>query len=196
MQLELIELTIVGLVLLPLVILSILFLLDSQKSEGRGKKTSIYGFLTFIMMFTYLFVNWILPLFVTVDITFIVILFGSAFTFLPVWVVSFTKPDLMESMRIPLAIMFLVVWAVYVIPRLLLATSFATYFLAVVFAITIIFLLLRVKDDNKVILLILGLLLVYLERAWTLFDILIEFVVVTIGFWLVLIWYLLNRRSS
>ena len=57
MQLELLELTIVGLVLLPLVLLAVLSLLDFLKSEGREKMTAIYGFLTFILMFMYFLVN-------------------------------------------------------------------------------------------------------------------------------------------
>jgi hypothetical protein len=196
MQLELLELTIVGLVLIPLVILAILFLLDFQKSEGREKMTAIYGFLTFILVFFYFFVNLILPIFITVDVVIIVVLYGCAFTFMPVWVASYTKPDLLESWKLPFAIIFFAIWAAYIIPRLFMATNLSIFFLAVVFAISIIFLLLRVMDDYNVILLVLGLALIYLERGWTLFDVLIEYAILIVGIWLVLIWYLLNRRSS
>jgi hypothetical protein len=196
MQLELLELTIVGLVLLPNVVLAILFLLDFQKSEGREKITAIYGFLTFILMFMYFLVNWLLPLFVTVDIAIIIILFGCAITFIPVWVVSLTKPDLLESWKIPFAIIFLAIWAVYTIPRVFMATNLSIYFLAVVFVISIIFLLLGVMEDIKLILLVLALAFIYLERSWTLFDPLIEYAILIVGIWLIVIWYLLNRRSS
>jgi len=196
MQLELLELTILGLVFLPLAILSILFLLEIQKNESREKLNAIYGFLTFILMFMYFFMNWLLPIFVTVDDIFIVILFGCAFAFLPVWVVSFTKSNLMVSYKIPLAIVFFVIWAVYVIPRLMMTINLSFYFLTTVFAISIIFLLIRVVDDRKLILLLFGLLLIYMERGLSFFDVIIEFSLIIVGLWLVLIWYLLRKRGS
>ncbi len=192
MQLELLELSIVGLILLPLVILAILCLLDIQKNDGRARMTAIYGFLTFILMFLYFLVNWLL----TVDVSIIVILFGTVFTFLPVWVVSLTKPDYLESWKIPFAIIFFVIWAVYVVPRLLISLYLAPYFLAAVFAISIIFLLLGLMEDYKSIILIVGLALIYVERAWTFADALIETIVLMVGVWLVLIWYLVNKRSA
>ncbi|MFX0054876.1 MAG: hypothetical protein ACFFAX_11850 [Promethearchaeota archaeon] len=191
MQLELLELTIVGLVLLPLVVLAILFLLDFQKSEGRAKITAIYGFLTFILMFLYFLVNWLF----IVDVSIIVVLFGTAFTFMPVWAISFTKSEYLEKWRIPFAIIFLVIWAAYIVPRLFMALNLSFYFQTIVYALAIIFLLLGVMDDYKVLILITGLALVYLERAWTFADALTETLVLLFGCWLVLIWYLLKKRG-
>jgi hypothetical protein len=191
MQLELLELSIVGLVLLPLVILAILYLLDFQKSDGRAKMTAIYGFLTFILLFLYFVVNW----FVSVDVSLIVVLFGTALTFMPVWVISFTKSEYLENWRIPFAIIFLVIWVAYIVPRLFMALNLSFYFQTIVFALAIIFLLLGVMDDYKVLILITGLVLVYLERAWSFADALTEILVLLLGCWLVLIWYILTKRS-
>jgi hypothetical protein len=191
MQLELLEVSLVGLILLPLIVLAILFLVDFQKSDGRAKMTAIYGFLTFILMFLYFLVNWLL----TVDISIIVILFGTGFTFMPVWVISFTKSEYLEKWRIPFAIIFLVIWAAYIVPRLFMTLYLSFYFLTIVFALAIVFLLLGVMDDYKVLILITGLVLVYLERAWTFADALTETLVLLLGCWLVLIWYLLTRRG-
>ena len=191
MQLELLEISLVGLVLLPLALLAILHLLDLQRSDGRAKMTAIYGFLTFILLFLYFLVNWLL----TVDISIIVILFGTAFTFMPVWVISFTKSEYLEKWRIPFAIIFLVIWVAYVVPRLFTALYLSFYFLTIVFALAIVFLLLGVMDDGKVLILITGLVLIYLERAWTFADALTETLVLLLGCWLVLIWYLLTKRG-
>jgi hypothetical protein len=191
MQLELLEISLVGLVLLPLALLAILHLLDFQKSDGRAKMTAIYGFLTFILMFLYFLVNWLL----TVDVSVIVILFGTAFTFMPVWVISFTKSEYLKKWGIPFAILFLVICVAYIVPRIFMALYLSFYFLTIVFALAIVFLLLGVMDDYKVLILITGLVLVYLERAWTFADALTETIVLLLGCWLVLIWYLLTRRT-
>ena len=191
MQLELLEISLVGLVLLPLALLAILHLLDFQKSDGRAKMTAIYGFLTFILMFLYFLVNWLL----TVDVSVIVILFGTAFTFMPVWVISFTKSEYLKKWGIPFAILFLVICVAYIVPRIFMALYLSFYFLTIVFALAIVFLLLGVMDDYKVLILITGLVLVYLERAWTFADALTETIVLLLGCWLVLIWYLLTRRG-
>jgi len=192
MQLELLEITVVGLILIPLLILAILYLLEFQKSEGRAKMTAIYGFLTFILLFIYFIVNFLTVL----DISIVVLLFGTAFTFMPVWVLSLAKPDWLESWKNIFAILFLAIWAVYVIPRLFMALSLSIYFLAIVFVVSIIFLLPGLMDDYNVIVLILGLALIYLERAWSLFDPIIESLILVAGLWLVFIWYLLNKRST
>jgi hypothetical protein len=191
MQLELLEISLVGLVLLPLALLAILHLLDLQKSDGGAKMTAIYGSLTFILLILYFLVNWLL----TVDISIIVILFGTAFTFMPVWVISFTKSEYLEKWRIPFAIIFLVIWVAYVVPRLFMALYLSFYFLTIVFALAIVFLLLGVMDDGKVLILITGLVLIYLERGWTFADALTETLVLLLGCWLVLIWYLLTKRG-
>ena len=192
MQLEFLELAIAGLILIPPVILAILHLLDFSKTSGRAKMTAIYGFLTFILIFIYFVVNF----FTALDVSIVVLLFGTAFTFMPVWVLSLAKPNWLESWKILFAILFLATWAVYVIPRLFMALSLSVYFLAIVFAISIIFLLPGLMDDFKRIVLVIGLALVYLERAWTLFDPITETLVLVAGLWLVFIWYLLNKRSS
>jgi hypothetical protein len=192
MQLELYELAVVGLILIPPLIIAILHLLDFQRTEGRARMTAIYGFLTFILLFVYFVVNFVLSL----DISIIVISFGSAFTFMPVWVLSYSKPDWLESWKVLLAILFLAIWAVYVIPRLFMALSLSVYFLAVVFALSIIFLLPGLMDDTKRIVLIFGLALVYLERAWTLLDPIIEPLILVAGLWLVFIWYLMTKRAE
>jgi hypothetical protein len=192
MQLELLELTIVGLILIPPVLLAILFLLDIIKSEGRERMTAIYGFLTFILLFIYFLVNW----FALVDVSIIVIFFGTAFTFLPVWVISSTRSELLESWKIPFAIIFFAIWAVYIVPRLLFAMYLSPYFLAIVFALSIIILLLEVPKDYKAIMLIVGLALIYFERAWGFADALTEATVLMVGFWLVFIWFLIMKRSA
>jgi hypothetical protein len=192
MQLELLEITVVGLILIPLLILAILYLLEFQKSEGRAKMTAIYGFLTFILLFIYFIVNFLTVL----DISIVVLLFGTAFTFMPVWVLSLAKPDWLESWKNIFAILFLAIWAVYVIPRLFMALSLSIYFLAIVFVVSIIFLLPGLMDDYNVIVLILGLALIYLERAWSLFDPIIESLILVAGLWLVFIWYLLDKRIT
>ncbi|KXH71683.1 MAG: hypothetical protein AM326_11525 [Candidatus Thorarchaeota archaeon SMTZ-45] len=192
MQLELLELAVVGLILIPPVILAILHLLDFQRTEGRARKTAIYGFLTFILLFIYFTVNFL----VTLDVSIIVVLFGSAFTFMPVWVLSYSKPDWLESWKILFAILFLAIWAAYIIPRLFMALSLSVYFLAVVFALSIVFLLPSLMDDTKRILLVLGLVLVYLERAWTFFDPITESLILVAGLWLVIIWYLIMKRAA
>ncbi|KXH73750.1 MAG: hypothetical protein AM326_10410 [Candidatus Thorarchaeota archaeon SMTZ-45] len=192
MQLELLELTIAGLILIPLVILAILHLLDFSKAHGRAKMTAIYGFLTFILIFSY----FTLVYFTVVDVSIIIIIYGTGLIFLPVWTLSHSKPDWLESWKMLFAILFLVVWAVYVIPRIFTALNFVLYFLAIVFALSIIFLLPGLMNDFKRIVLILGLALFYLERAWTLFDPITEALILVAGLWLVFIWYLLNKRSS
>jgi len=192
MQLELLELAVVGLILIPPVILAILHLLDFQRTEGRARMTAIYGFLTFILLFIYFTVNFL----VTLDVSIIVVLFSSAFTFMPVWVLSYSKPDWLESWKILFAILFLAIWAAYIIPRLFMALSLSVYFLAVVFALSIVFLLPSLMDDTKRILLVLGLVLVYLERAWTFFDPITESLILVAGLWLVIIWYLIMKRAA
>ncbi len=189
MQLELLEITIVGLVFIPLVMLAILHLLNFQKGEGREKKTSIYGFLTFILMFVYFLFNW----YIAVDVSIIVILYASALTFLPVWILSLSKPEYLDSWKIPFAIIFLALWGTYVGTRLLTTFVFVPYFAGIQFALSIIFLLLRFADDSKTIIIIIGLILLYLERAWSLFDVLIESIILVAGLWLVFIWFMLSR---
>jgi hypothetical protein len=188
---QLLELSIAGLILIPLVILAILFLLDFQKADGRAQKTAIYGFLAFILLFLYFVVNW----FSTLDVSIIVLLYGTALTFMAVWALSLSKPEWLESWKILFTILFLALWSAYVIPRLFLALNLVVYFLAIVFALSIIFLLPRLMDDYKIIVLILGLVLVYFERAWTIFDPITESLILVAGLWLVFIWYLLNKRE-
>ena len=191
MQLELLQLTLAGLALVPLILLSILHLLDLQKSTGRERMTTIYGLLTFILLFIYFLVNWF-----TAYIELIVILFASAYTFLPVWIMSFSKSDYLEKWRIPFAVIFLVIWAAYVGTRLLAALYLSAYFLAIVFAISLIFLSFKLKEDKNTGILFLGLLLVYLERAWDFFDPISDTTFLVVGLWLVFHWYFQKRSRA
>lgn len=192
MQLELLELTIVGLILIPPIILAILHLLDFSKSDGRDKLTAIYGFLAFVLIFSYFTQSF----FIVLDLSIIVLIYGTGLTFLPVWTLSQAKPDWLESLKIPFTIMFLAVWATYVIPRIFMSINLLPYFLAIVFALSIIFLLPGLMNDFKRILIVLGLALFYLERSWTLFDPITESLILVAALWLILIWYLMNKRSS
>ena len=192
MQLELLELTIVGLILLALVILAILHLLDFLRSDGRERLTAIYGFLAFILIFMY----FTQVFYTMLDFSIIVVMYGTGLIFIPVWTLSLSKPDWLESLKIPFAILFLAVWAIYVIPRIFAAMNFALYFLAIAFALSIIFLLPRLMGNLERVLLIIGLALFYLERGWTFFDPITEALILVAALWLILIWYLLNKRSS
>ena len=192
MQLELLELTIVGLILLALVILAILHLLDFLRSDGRERLTAIYGFLAFILTFMY----FTQVFYTMLDFSIIVVMYGTGLIFIPVWTLSLSKPDWLESLKIPFAILFLAVWAIYVIPRIFAAMNFVVYFLAIAFALSIIFLLPRLMGNFERVLLIIGLALFYLERGWTFFDPITEALILVAALWLILIWYLLNKRSS
>ena len=192
MQLDLLEITILGLILIPILLLAVLHLLDIQKGSGRAQKTAGYGFLTFILLFAYFAANW----FFVVDISIIVVLYATALTFLPVWVLSLTKPDYLDAWRIPFALIFLIIWASYVGTRLLTSIFSTPYFLAVVFVLSVLILLLGVTENRMSIILLVGLVLVYIQRGWTLFDVLVDYMILVIGLWLVFAWYFIDRRNQ
>jgi hypothetical protein len=192
MQLEFLEIAFAGLILIPLVLLTLLHLLDIQKSEDREQKTAVYGFLTYILLFSYFILNW----FVVVEISVIVLVYATALTFLPVWTLSLSKPEYLESLKIPFAIIFLIIWCAYVGTRLLTTFAFIPYFLAAVFALSLVFLILSLLEDMNYLIIIIGLALVYLERAWTLFDYIVEAGILTVGLWLVFVWFIISRRKT
>ena len=192
MQAELLEIAISGLILIPLLLLAVLHLFDIQKGIGRAQKTAGYGFLTFILLFVYFGANW----FFAIDISIIVVLYATALTFLPVWVLSLTKPEYLEKWKIPFAIIFLIIWAAYVGTRLLTSIFSTPYFLVVVFVLSVMILLLGVTENRMSIILLIGLVLVYIQRGWTFFDVLVDYMILVFGLWLVVAWYFIDRRNQ
>jgi hypothetical protein len=192
MQLELLEITIAGMILIALMLLAVLHLIGIQKGSGRAQKTAGYGFLTFILLFLYFVINW----FFVVDISIIVVIYASALTFLPVWVLSLTKPEYLEGWKIPFAMIFLIIWASYVGTRLFTTIFSTPYFLAIVFILSVLILLLGVAENRMSIILLIGLVLVYIQRGFTFFDPLVDYMILVAGLWLILAWYFIDRRGQ
>ena len=157
MQLEIIELGMFGAILAALVVLIIGSMLDTRTDDTRKRKTGLYGVSASLLLLLYfigrLFTN---------DVTILVLLYGSALTFIPIWILSSSRPKILDSWKIPLAIMFLMVWVAYVGTRLLTEFALTIYFVLIIAAITLLILLVTVPSDPKALVAIIGLFLFFL----------------------------------
>jgi len=190
MQIEILELAIFAVILGSLGILSLAHLLDIRTSDERERKTAIYGSLVFSFLTVYFAANTI-----GAPLNLIVVLYATALTFIPVWVISLTKPNWFDSWKYLFTILFLILWTTYVVTRLFTTLILSLYFATIVIGIAVVVLLISLPSDKKALVLTLGLVAFYFDRAWTFSDVVVTAVLLVLGPLLILVWYLINKRS-
>lgn len=210
---------------IPSLILGLLYLLEMRTAEGQTQKSTLLGFSAFTLLAVdflkgsvYFHLDSVIGILSLAPIIRVILgvistmVFSAAILLLASWILAVIRPEWLHDRRLILAVMGLILWLGYTgaylfgeltynpqiqIWWILMSVQF--YILIVLFVFSLGMVLVGVKDDRKVLLLFIGVLIFYLNAlfGFTLIPVngYFEFNLFGwLGVWVIFSWYVLARR--